>query len=384
MQEIQYKKLLDIASDWVWAVDTSGFFTYCSDNVKDFTGYEVSETLDKSPFDFINEKEKLRIYKIFNKAIKNRLPINHLELKFNCKDGSIIFIVANAIPIIEKNGDFYGLQGTCKDITKQKEAEVFLENVNASLSSRVTNEISKNMEKDKQLIIQSRLAQMGEMISMIAHQWRQPLGAISATSINMQMKIELNSYDLSQEAARDIYQKYLYTELSNINGYVQTLTNTIDDFRNFYKPNKTIISTKLDAIITKSLNIIKASLTSENINIIRDYSSDKEVKVYENEIMQVILNILQNAHDNFKEKKIHDPYIMIKTDEKCINIFDNGGGIPEDIIGKIFDPYFSTKSQKNGTGLGLYMSKTIIEDHHNGILSVENKNNGACFKITLF
>ena len=100
--------------------------------------------------------------------------------------------------------------------------------------------------------------------------------------------------------------------------------------------------------------------------------------------MQVILNILQNSYDNFTEQQIKDPYIIIKTEGKCIYICDNGEGIPENIIDNIFDPYFSTKVQKNGTGLGLYMSKTIVEEHHNGILSVENKDHGACFKITLF
>ena len=260
----------------------------------------------------------------------------------------------------------------------------FLKNLNATLKQKVQTQYQQNLEKEQQLLQQSRLAQMGEMISMIAHQWRQPLGAISATAINMQMKIELNSYDLSQENGKKIYQDYLYSELTNISEYVQNLTTTIDDFRNFYKPNKEIITTKLENICIKSLNIIKASLMNENVNIIREYNSNFKIKMYENEMMQVILNILQNSHDNFKEKNIKDPYILIKTEDKSISIFDNGGGIPKDIIENIFDPYFSTKQNKNGTGLGLHMSKTIVEDHHNGILSVKNINNGVCFTITLF
>ena len=113
-----------------------------------------------------------------------------------------------------------------------------------------------------------------------------------------------------------------------------------------------------------------------------------KVKIHNNEFMQVILNILKNAEDNFREKKIKDPKITIlcdcTIDDKIIlEIYDNGGGIPEDVLLKIFDPYFSTKSEKNGTGLGLYMSKTIIEEHHNGKLNVENKDNGVCFRIEI-
>ena len=113
---------------------------------------------------------------------------------------------------------------------------------------------------------------------------------------------------------------------------------------------------------------------------------DTKSKIYSNEIMQVILNILKNSQDNFKEQATKDPKITITcecplSDTYFLKIFDNGGGIPEDIINKIFDPYFSTKSEKNGTGLGLYMSKTIIEEHHDGKLSVENTDDGVCFII---
>ena len=384
MQEIQYSKLLDITSDWVWAIDTQGYFIYCSKNVENFTGYSVDEILNKSPLDFVPKKSKNLLLRTFIKSVKKKSNIYNLEFQFICKNKSTIVIVANTIPVLQDGGELAAFQGTCKDITKQREAELFLENVNASLSERISNEILKNQKKDKQLINQSRLAQMGEMISMIAHQWRQPLGAISATTINMQMKIELDAYDLSQEGGRKIYQEYLHNELTNINNYVQTLTNTIDDFRNFYKPNKTITTTNLQTLIIKSLNIIKATLKNEDINIIREFNSNERLKIYENEMMQVILSILQNARDNFIEKKIKDPYIIIKADKKTITISDNGGGIPQEIIEKIFDPYFSTKNKRNGTGLGLYMSKIIVEDHHNGILSAQNKDHGASFKIVLF
>ena len=163
----------------------------------------------------------------------------------------------------------------------------------------------------------------------------------------------------------------------------KSLSKTIDDFRNFYKQNKESVIISLEDVSKKSLSIIKMSLMNNNINIIEEYNSDEKIELYDSEMMQVVLNILSNSQDILKEKTIKDPYIKITTEDRSISICDNGGGIAEDIIEKIFDPYFSTKSEKNGTGLGLYMSKTIVENHHNGKLSIENTDDGVCFTIKL-
>ena len=136
-------------------------------------------------------------------------------------------------------------------------------------------------------------------------------------------------------------------------------------------------------VIEKSLYIIKPSLLNHNINIVKEYNSDEEIKLYDAEMMHVVLNILNNSKEHLKEKEIKEPYIKITTENRTISICDNAGGIPEDIKDKIFDPYFSTKDEKNGTGLGLYMSKTIVEKHHHGKVSVENVENGVCFAIEL-
>ena len=248
-------------------------------------------------------------------------------------------------------------------------------------------ETKKNQQQEKAMIEQSRLAQMGEMISMIAHQWRQPLGAIASTTVNLQMKLELEAFDFSTEDGIEEAKEYFKQRFVNIEEYVQSLTTTIDDFRNFYKPNKEMVVTTLESVIDKALKIITSSLEDQGIKLICNYDAKDTIKLYDNEMMQVILNILKNAQDNFIEKEIENPEITITTNDKSIIVCDNGGGIPEGIIEKIFDPYFSTKDEKNGTGLGLYMSKTIIENHHNGKLSVVNKNDtkgrsvGACFTI---
>ena len=197
------------------------------------------------------------------------------------------------------------------------------------------------------------------------------------------IKPEFENFDLQLKEEAQKYEAYINNGLGTINELVQNLTTTIDDFRYFYKPNKKSVAINLKKVILKSLNIIKASLINNNIKIIEEYNSKEKIELYSNEMMQVILNILKNSQDNFQEKEIKNPCIKITTENRTISICDNGGGIPEDIIEKIFDPYFSTKDEKNVTGLGLYMSKTIIEKHHGGILHVENKDDGVCFAIEI-
>jgi len=237
--------------------------------------------------------------------------------------------------------------------------------------------------REQQLFNQSRLAQMGEMISMIAHQWRQPLGVISTTTSNLQARIELDYFDLTNEEGRTKQNLYFLEKLNNMGLCVQDLTHTIDDFRNFYKPNKEKKLVELDVVFQKAFAIIKASLENDNVQIKYLSEVTQKIAVYDSELIQVILNILKNAQDNLNEMKIQNKNLTIFITNYTLSISDNGGGIKSDILEKIFDPYFSTKDEKNGTGLGLYMSKLIINDHHQGELSVANIDDGACFKITL-
>ena len=269
-------------------------------------------------------------------------------------------------------------------ITKElDEKTVQLEEINKTLNQKVKEEVEKNLQKDKKMLAQSRLAQMGEMISMIAHQWRQPLNAISTTIYNLELKFELEEFDLETKDGREEQERYFIKRFSNIDDYIKNLTQTIDDFRNFYKPNKNSVSTTLDIIVEKSLHIIETSFKNSNIEVEINSEELKPLKIYDSELMQVILNILKNSQDNFKEKDIKNPKINIDIFDNSIVICDNGGGIKDDILGKVFDPYFSTKDEKNGTGIGLYMSKIIVEEHHHGELSAHNYKDGVCFSIIL-
>lgn len=266
------------------------------------------------------------------------------------------------------------------DLVTQRTKEI--DAINQTLEIRVDKGIQELRTKDRLLLQQSKHAAMGEMISMIAHQWRQPLASISAIALNIKVNLELGKFDLSTKEGIDKQHQFIDENLNEINFALHNLSSTIDDFRNFYKPNKDSVHSNLNDIILKSLNIFNISLINKDIEIRKILNATKELVLFDNEMVHVVLNILKNAIDNFEEKNIDNPKITIRAEDNTLSICDNGGGVSNDIIDKIFDPYFSTKDEKNGTGIGLYMSKIIIEKHHNATLQVNNKDDGVCFTIS--
>jgi len=231
------------------------------------------------------------------------------------------------------------------------------------------------LQQQEQLIAQSRHAAMGEMISMIAHQWRQPLGTISAITTGISMDMNLGHMN----------EKILEDRMESIAKQVHHLSQTIDDFRDFFKPVKGIENTFIHKLVQEAITLLDHRL-GHPIEIRYKEKIDLCLALYRNELVQVLINILNNACDAFDEKKTAKPCISINEyvfkDNVIIEIEDNAGGIEEKILKHIFDPYFSTKT-KNGTGLGLYMSKTIVEDHQKGELSARNQNDGVVFTISL-
>ncbi|WP_321315539.1 HAMP domain-containing sensor histidine kinase [Halarcobacter sp.] len=233
-------------------------------------------------------------------------------------------------------------------------------------------------KKEMLLLEQSRMAAMGEMISMIAHQWRQPLSSIAAATSNLKFRVNLEKYE------KDVFNK----KLTDIDKYLNYMSTTIDDFRNFFKTKKEKEAVSLDEVIENSLEMIEKAFENNNIKIINNKKNLPKVYIFKNELLQVILNIFNNSKDAFKEQKIKsNAHVTVdyKDEEyyQIIEISDNAGGIREEIIDKIFDPYFSTKDKKNGTGIGLYMCKIILEKHCDGQITANNIPNGACFKIKI-
>lgn len=237
--------------------------------------------------------------------------------------------------------------------------------------------VIKLTEKDKFIAKQSKFAAMGEMISMIAHQWRQPLTGMSMTTNNLLLDIELQ--DIDEERFKD--------SLEIVNKQIEYLSSTIDDFKNFFRPEQKSEKVGIAKLVKESCMIIDSSLKSAGVEMKIDISDEITILTTKNDITQIILNLVKNSMDAYSENKIENKIIEISAVDKPnrveIIVKDYAGGIPKEIIDKIFDPYFSTKDKKNGTGLGLYMSKMIIEDHLSGYLDVEVQGSSTTFKIKL-
>ena len=275
--------------------------------------------------------------------------------------------------------DMILLSGALAERFKRLEDEykLKLRDHNIDLKNRVNKALEQERKKDKMLIEQSRLASMGEMIEQIAHQWRQPLNNIGLLNQDMFFKKKLSS--LTDAEFDKIHDQ--------IDSNLQYMSNTIDDFRSYYKSDKKEELYSLSDAIRVILNITEASFKHSKIELFLDIDKNVKVKNVKNEFYQVILNILNNAKDAILSNNIEDRKIkiIVKADDEFayIDIIDNAGGVPEDIISKVFDPYFTTKFSNQGTGIGLYMSKMIIEKNMFGVLRVENIDDGACFCIKL-
>jgi signal transduction histidine kinase len=248
-----------------------------------------------------------------------------------------------------------------------------LEALNSSLQERIDGTISELRQKDQMMISQSRQAAMGEMIGNIAHQWRQPLNALALLLGNIQMSHHYNELTVDR----------LAETVANGNSLIQKMSTTINDFRNFFLPDKEVVSFSALDRINHAIALVEAGLTSQNIIIHLEASQDLILTGFPNEYSQVLLNLLTNSRDAIKSSDDLAGRITIRLFERagqaCASISDNGGGIPDDVIDKIFEPYFSTKEM--GTGIGLYMSKMIIERSMNGTIEAHNIEGGAEFVV---
>ncbi|MGE3592088.1 MAG: ABC transporter substrate-binding protein [Arcobacter sp.] len=244
--------------------------------------------------------------------------------------------------------------------------QYLLKKLNKELLDKVKLEIQKNEEKNRILIQQSRMASMGEMLENIAHQWRQPLSTISVCATGMEVKKKYNTLD----------DEEFFKSINHIKKSTQYLSNTIDDFRNFFSKDKILTKINISNVINKALDLVSTTFNSNKIVVVK-HLEDINILSLENELIQVFMNIFVNAKDALKEQKQEQPLLIITITKENgflnIKIQDNANGIKEDIIDKIFEPYFTTKHKFKGTGIGLYMSKLLVEKHLNGSLLVSNK-----------
>ena len=348
-------------NDAHWSVD------YVSHSVTKLLGYEgelflsakivYSECIYKDDLDTVFQE-------VLEASESGESYFEHKPYRLITKDGTVKWVYDYTIIVRdEESGEITHFIGYLTDITQLKE-------LNDELEKKVALGINEIRSRDELLTEQSKLASMGEMIGAIAHQWRQPLNELS-----------INIQNLDDDYEDGLIDEKFVDEFIDENKKVITfMSNTIDDFRNFFRIDKTKEFFSVKEAIEQTLSIQGAQLKSHDIELLFS-GEDFEINGFKSEFQQVILNLINNAKDALVANEIKDAKIEVYLRDKVIVIADNGGGIPSDVIDRIFEPYFTTKEQGKGTGMGLYMSSMIIRDNMNGSLDVKNIKNGTQFTI---
>ena len=342
-------------------------------------------------FDFVNRKKE----HVFDLSIDSNTEVgdmakvvneNILKTKNSIeKERKIVSEIAKTVDglslsslnnseLIDKNIGDRDLISILEVLT---EHSLQLRNLNQQLEIEINKAVEQNLQKDRLLAEQSKLAAMGEMMGSIAHQWRQPLNTLA-------LKVQFLEDDFEDQIIDMNYlQEYSKESMQLIN----FMSKTIDDFRDFFRTDKEKTDLSVLECIQRPIEMIKPQL--DNLEISLDMTGeDFTIEAVSNEIQQVILNIINNAKDAIQENSVENGKIQIELEHNnahgFIKISDNAGGIPNDVINRIFEPYYTTKEQGKGTGIGLYMSKMIIVDNMKGELKAFNTKEGACFEIELF
>ncbi len=319
------------------------------------TGYEREEIIGKSYTILESSQTSEKLYEdLWNTIQKGKIWKG--EIKNITKNGDYYWVETSIHPNFDSSGNIIHYDVISQDITSKK-----------------------NLQSQQDILIeQSKSAAMGEMISMIAHQWRQPLQAVS---------ILVQKLSITKAFDGEISDEIMEEVVDNILSQLDYMSKTIDDFRNYFKPNKEKKSVFIKDVITGAVDFLDYMFKAEEIDVQVDIPQNEKIYLFSNEIVQVLINVFKNSRDAMIERNTKNRKIFIKTilEEHFINITieDNAGGIDENIISKVFEPYFSTKVNKNGTGLGLYMSKSIIEQHCGGQILVENTSIGTKIIISL-
>ncbi|MBF0568757.1 MAG: PAS domain S-box protein [Nitrospirae bacterium] len=371
--EERYKRILSASIEGFWMLDMEGNILQANEAYCKMSGYTQEELthMNVRDIDAIEtpEETKRRLMTI------EEIGCVRFESKHRCKGGRIMDVDVSVNFIKQDNIMFSFI----RDITSRKQMEEAIRQQNLNLQKKVEEEVAKNRERDQLVYEQSRHLSMGELLVNISHHWRQPLCGVSLS-------------------VQDIKDAYLHNELDgqylnkNIEiamSELKSLSDTIDNFRNFYIHDKEQKEFNISDEINKADALIEGYVKERDIVINKDLDTTLTTRGYPNEFAQVILNILTNAKDSFERMDLPDGIIKIKlykdggTGRKIITIMNNGGEVAEDIISKVFDPYFTTKDKTRGTGMGLYMAKVIIEKNMNGTIAMRNSDGWCELRIEL-
>ncbi|MDH5561039.1 MAG: PAS domain S-box protein, partial [Deltaproteobacteria bacterium] len=363
--------------------NTKGDIEYVNPKFTEVTGFSSEEAIGQNPKVLKSGLQGPEIYKEMWDTISAKKEWRG-EFHNRKKNGELFWEFASISPVLDDNGDISHYIAVKEDITQRKELEEKLNNsyrklelLNKNLESRIIAEVGKNREKDQLILHQSRNAQMGELLSMIAHQWRQPLNAISTAMIDLSLKNAMG--ETSQEKIAEL--------ASFVEKTTQKLSRTIDDFMDFYHSDQKKALFHLKSVFDNVLNLMGSQLQASGVTVANNFDENLKLFGCQNMFEQVLINFLANSREAYLNYPADDKTISMTVsenqDEVRLMIEDKAGGIETNIIERIFDPYFTTKEKKSGTGNGLYMSKTIIENNFNGSVLVENTATGAKFTLIL-
>jgi len=393
----QYKEAIE-KSNIISKTDVNGIITFVNDEFCAISGYSKDELIGRNHNIVRHPDVPKEKFALLWETIKNK-NIYKDTVKNLAKDGTAFYVNTTIIPILDESQNIAEYIAIRYDVTKEmllreelikKEVEYEelnrslekrveeqtreLKELNQTLEERVQEEIAKNEEKQRMMFWQSRHASLGQMLANIAHQWRQPLTELSLAMFNIKKALQNSNEE-------DVNKFYL--ESKHI---IKNMSQTIDDFTNFFSPDKEKYYFNISESIKESLVLLENMINDEMITIKTDFE-DIEVLGITNELTQVIINLINNSKDAFIHNSILLREISITTKKEnsfaVIEVQDNAGGIAKENLEKIFEPYFTTKHKSRGTGLGLFMSRMICEQGLGGTLDVKSKKNTTTFSIKI-
>lgn len=396
----QYQDAIE-TSNIVSKTDLDGVITFVNDEFCKISGYSKEELIGKNhniirhpdvPKEVFQKLwENIKAKKTYISTVKNR-----------AKDGSTFYVNTTVIPMVNEEGTIEEFIAIRYNVTKnveltkelkEKEEELELLNstleqrvekqtqelleLNQNLEKRVKEEVEKNRTKDRLLFQQSRLASMGEMIGNIAHQWRQPLSELGIILYKIKKVYKKNV----EEESKEFVATY-----NDSKAVIKKMSDTIEDFRNFFNPHRPKEAFSMKGALDEAMLVMQGTLQRHEIKLNVVNTEEVWIKGYLSEFSQVLINLLNNSKDAFNKKSVDNRVIIleikkIENNYAIISFKDNAGGIDKKILDKIFEPYFTTKHASIGTGLGLYMSRMIIQNSMEGTLEAKNCEEGVCFYI---
>lgn len=349
------KSIYDAVDIGIALVDKEGLYVQLNRKYSETYGYRPDEMLGRSFLMVIPEEKREDAIAEHREFMEGKDHIS-LEKEVVRADGNHRTVLLSSSRLVRDDNKAMRIV-VIDDITDQKRLE------------------AKHQESEQLLLQQSKMAAMGEMLSMIAHQWRQPLNVINATTIRLSLKRKMGK--LTDESFE--------TAIKQIQNYSQKMSETIDDFSQFCRPNQARKAFTLTELFDEISSLVSAQLEYHNIAFETEIKEDGKMFGHFNELSHVLINLVTNAKDALDDKHGSDKKISlqaeIESDVVQITCSDNGGGISEEILDRIFEPYFTTKPEGKGTGIGLYMVKTIIEHHFNGQIFIENRDGGTTFSL---